>query len=190
MNNRSKKRGFSLGEILVAVAIMAVVAAVVIPTFGGQLNKGESARISSDLVSIRSAVEQFLADVRRYPSAMSSLQVKPGIVAPDSGLTGGLYTASQLARWKGPYLTKDIVREQGGRLLSERFVREKLHVRKTGGSTGPTTPIYYDDEALDWSAAVNLAAREWAGKSLGMKEVHLASRFPEVFLGRIDSRSG
>ena len=109
MKTRSRRRGFSLAEILVAVAIMAVVAAVVIPSIGGQLNKGDTARVSSDLISVRSAVEQFLADVRRYPSAMASLQTKPSaLTAGDTGINAsGQYTAAQVARWKGPYMTKD-----------------------------------------------------------------------------------
>jgi general secretion pathway protein G len=105
-----KRKGFSLGEILVAVAILAVIAAVIIPSIGGQLNKGESARISNDLVGIRSGVEQFLADVRRYPSSLVQLQTKPtAALASDTGANAsGTFTALQVARWKGPYLSKDL----------------------------------------------------------------------------------
>lgn len=99
------KRGFSLAEILVAVAIVAVVAAVVIPSIGGQLTKGDAARVNNDLINVRSGIEQYLADVRRYPSAMVQLQTKP--VPADTGIAGGVYSAAQLARWKGPYMTKD-----------------------------------------------------------------------------------
>jgi phenylacetate-CoA ligase len=80
-----------------------------------------------------------------------------------------------------PYLTKDIIREQGARLLSERFDPAKLHARESGGSTGPSTRVYYSQEALDWTAAVNLVSLEWAGKRLHMRELHLATRFPETF---------
>jgi len=80
-----------------------------------------------------------------------------------------------------PYLTKDIIREQGDRLLSQRFDRGQLHVRKTGGSTGPSTLIYYSAEALDWTAAVNVVSLDWAGKPRHAREAHLASRFPETF---------
>ncbi|MBD2257266.1 phenylacetate--CoA ligase family protein [Pseudanabaena sp. FACHB-2040] len=78
-----------------------------------------------------------------------------------------------------PYLTKDIIREQGERLLSESCDRTGLHVRKTGGSTGPSTLIYYDDEALDWTAAANLFVLEWTGKKRYTKEAHFSSEFPE-----------
>lgn len=80
-----------------------------------------------------------------------------------------------------PYLTKDTIRAEGSRLISRQFYLEQLHVRKTGGSTGPSTLVYYSNEALDWTAAVNIATLGWAGKRLHAREVHLASRFPEVF---------
>ena len=116
MKRRSKKRGFSLAEILVSVAIMAVIAAVVIPSIGGQLNKGDTGRVTGDLTSVRGAVEQFLADVRRYPSAMVQLQKLPGtsLAAGDSGINNtGVFTASQVARWRGPYMTKDFAGASG-----------------------------------------------------------------------------
>jgi prepilin-type N-terminal cleavage/methylation domain-containing protein len=105
MAGKRKRRGFSLGEILVAVAIMAVVAAVVIPSIGGQLNKGDAARVSSDLINVRSATEQFLADVRKYPSGLTQLVTKP--LLTDLDLLAVAFGASPVARWRGPYMTKD-----------------------------------------------------------------------------------
>ena len=78
-----------------------------------------------------------------------------------------------------PWLTKDIIREQGRRMLHEDYANGFLHERKTGGSTGPSTMIYYSQEDLDWTAAQNILMLEWAGKKLGEKEVHLSTRFLE-----------
>lgn len=107
MRARSNKPGFSLGEILVAIAIVAVIAAVVIPSVGSQLRSGDESRILQDITSIRSASEQFLADVRRYPVSVGQLVGRPAVT--DTGLVGGVFTTSQVNRWRGPYLAKDSV---------------------------------------------------------------------------------
>lgn len=78
-----------------------------------------------------------------------------------------------------PYLTKDIIREQGERLLSRSLVQQRYHACKTGGSTGKSTVIYYDQPAADYSAAVTLYARERIGKRKSEVELHFACRFPD-----------
>lgn len=79
-----------------------------------------------------------------------------------------------------PYLNKDILREQGDRLINEKYKKACLHIRKTSGSTGPSVLIYYSQNALDWTAATNLFVLEWAGKKMHMKETHLSSRHPDT----------
>ena len=110
MTDPRKRTGFSLAEILVAIAIVAVVAAVVIPSIGGQLRSGDESRVQQDLTNIRSGVEQFLADVRRYPNSIGQLtNVPTANAAGQPGLTGGVYTAGQVGRWRGPYISKDSI---------------------------------------------------------------------------------
>ena len=82
---------------------------------------------------------------------------------------------------KVPYLTKEIIQREGDRLLSNKYPRNTLHERKTGGSTGTSTLIYYSQESLDWTAASNLHAISWTGKKRHMREVHFSSLFPETF---------
>ncbi len=79
-----------------------------------------------------------------------------------------------------PYLTKDIVREQGGRMLSQDLDGMRYYDMKTGGSTGLSAHIFYDQEALDYSAAVTLYARERVGKKKHHSELHFACRFPDA----------
>jgi prepilin-type N-terminal cleavage/methylation domain-containing protein len=108
MKSSSNRRGFSLGEVLVAVAIIAVIAAVVIPSVSSQLKTGDESRIGQDLRSVRSAVTQFLSDVRRYPKTIGQLVRRPTAAsATDGSLDGSVYTTAQVARWRGPYLSKD-----------------------------------------------------------------------------------
>ena len=118
---RSTRRGFTLGEVLVTVALVAVLAAVVLPAVGSQITKGDLGRVSSDLLTMRSAMEQFISDVRRYPNSVAQLTNKPGITTAFGPLLAAgnatcpatppvftiLYTAQEVARWRGPYLNKD-----------------------------------------------------------------------------------
>lgn len=83
---------------------------------------------------------------------------------------------------KLPYLTKEIIQKERHRLINENYLKNNdLHERKTGGSTGVSTLIYYSQESLDWTAASNLHAISWTGKKRHMKEIHLSSYFPETF---------
>jgi phenylacetate-CoA ligase len=78
-----------------------------------------------------------------------------------------------------PYLTKDIVREQGTRLLSRALEACRHHRVKTGGSTGPSAFFFYDQEAADWSSAVTIYARERIGAPRWQPQMHLAARFTD-----------
>ena len=78
-----------------------------------------------------------------------------------------------------PFLTKDVLREEGGRILSTRKADAPLHIRKTGGSTGPSAEVRYSQEALDWTAAVHRLVVGWTGKRRHWKEAHLSTRFPK-----------
>jgi len=105
-----------------------------------------------------------------YRDLFKKLNFDPGKLAADAAYLGDL-----------PYLTKDLIREHGARLLSEKFNAADLHLRKTGGSTGASTMIYYSGEALDWTAAANALSQSWCGKGRSQRETHLASRFPDKF---------
>jgi phenylacetate-CoA ligase len=77
-----------------------------------------------------------------------------------------------------PYLTKDIIREQGSRMLSKPLNQIKYDECKTGGSTGPSSIIYYTKDASDFSAATTLYARESIGKFKWRHAIHFACQFP------------
>ena len=80
-----------------------------------------------------------------------------------------------------PYLTKDIIREQGERMLADGWQAKKQHHMKTGGSSGKSAIIYYGQDDADLSSAVTLYSRNSIGKKHSMFEMHFASRFPEKF---------
>lgn len=126
----------------------------------------------------RHRAHQRLADLVRfsathvpyYRDLFASLSFDPENVAKDPAYMQDL-----------PFLTKDIIREHGDRLMREDRDGLRLHLCKTGGSTGPSANIYYDQEAADWSSAVTNESRRQIGNTHWRSELHFASKFPEEF---------
>ncbi len=79
-----------------------------------------------------------------------------------------------------PFLTKDIILEQGQRMISTLCVDKRQFHCKTGGSTGKTVVVVYDQEAADWSAAATLYGRSLAGKTPFDSELHFSAKFDDV----------
>lgn len=75
-----------------------------------------------------------------------------------------------------PPLSKKDLREQADKLINKDFELNMLFERKTNGSTGLTTSIYYDQEALDWSSATSFFAQGLLGKKLSDNEVYITSK--------------
>lgn len=103
----SARRGFTLAEILVALALMALLAAVLLPTVAGQVLKGDAGRVVQDLEAVRAGAERFLTDIRRYPGKYSDLS--RAITVANTDILGSAYTSGQVTKWEGPYITKDTI---------------------------------------------------------------------------------
>ena len=58
MNKKLNKKGFTLAELLIVVAIIAVLAAIAIPVFGAQLNK---AKHNADVANVRAVYAEVLS---------------------------------------------------------------------------------------------------------------------------------
>ncbi len=56
---RSSKKGFTLAELLIVIAIIAVLVAIMIPVFSSQLDK---ARAAAELANVRAAYAEALAN--------------------------------------------------------------------------------------------------------------------------------
>jgi phenylacetate-CoA ligase len=66
-----------------------------------------------------------------------------------------------------PLLTKNDIRTQGSRLLSQRFLLAELQCKKTSGSTGVAVKVYVDEDSLQWKRACTIRSDEWSGWRLG-----------------------
>jgi type II secretory pathway pseudopilin PulG len=100
---------FSLVETLVALALIALIAALIIPTAKSQLNKGEVTAVTQNLQGIREAILAYRENVGLYPIQLVQLVTKPGVSGVTTSSSCGTATpAANIAKWRGPYLGQEL----------------------------------------------------------------------------------
>jgi len=92
-NFRTKKRGFTLVEILIAITIITIFAAGITVSLFGRVGDARQARAKQDISQIMTALNVYKLDNFRFPSAGSGLE------ALVNNVDGG-------KRWKGPYIER------------------------------------------------------------------------------------
>lgn len=75
---RRIRRGFTLIELMIVVAIIGILAAVAIPNFLEATNEAKAARIQADLSAIGAAVEIYHIKNGTYPSSLAELVSQTG----------------------------------------------------------------------------------------------------------------
>lgn len=111
------RRGFSMAEILVALAIVAILSAVLLPSLNSHIGKSDASRVATDLTSIQVAAQSFVSDVHRFPSRISQLYTPVTISSQD--IDNVNLPSRLVARWKGPYLVKDVLGGTAGGTISD-----------------------------------------------------------------------
>ncbi|HEY9228265.1 MAG TPA: prepilin-type N-terminal cleavage/methylation domain-containing protein [Gemmatimonadaceae bacterium] len=100
-----RRRGFTLAEVLVSLGLIAVLAAVVVPTIRGRLQDGYEDAIVSEFTSLASAINAYRQDVGHYPPRLDYLTILPA--SPDD-FCGRNLSTSDSAKWRGPYVSRTI----------------------------------------------------------------------------------
>ena len=94
-NNRITQGGFTLIEILVVMAIIAMLAVIVAPDIFNQRAGAQRDAALSQISSLEAALDTYRLDVGEYPDSLA------GLIENDSGR----------AAWNGPYLRRDVPKD-------------------------------------------------------------------------------
>ncbi len=97
------RSGYSLLEILVVLAIIALIAAVVGPRLFAQLDRSKTQTARLQIRSIEAALQTMRLDIGRLPTEQEGLQL---LMQADVNQTPG---------WSGPYLDRSLPSDPWGR---------------------------------------------------------------------------
>jgi type IV pilus assembly protein PilE len=88
MNNAKKRQGFTLIEVMITVAIVAILASIALPTYRDHIRKSVRAEAQAYLLAVAGRQQQFLLDTRAYAGTLATVAINaPASVAAAYDLT-------------------------------------------------------------------------------------------------------
>lgn len=147
-----RQPAFTLVEVIVALAVMLILAAVALPQLGGFLDQKRIEETAALMVKIRDALTAFDVEVGDNAGRLSYLSTP--IVSGDADSCGDAYTVGERNRWpnRGPYV--NFVIDPGAGLATPIGQVENVLGRATTGTTRlritwNNTVALADAQALD-----------------------------------------
>jgi len=80
MNAKRSVQGFSLIELMIAVAVVGILAAIALPAYNSQVRKSRRADAQATLMNVAARQQQTLLDTRAYAANLAAL----GVAVPAS----------------------------------------------------------------------------------------------------------
>ena len=153
---RKKSRGFTLMELMVAIAIVGVLSAIAIPNYLKYRQKGLIGRATGDLKTIQRKIQDLGHDTGLWPNkrpAGSHVTMGAGgevmdLSDPNAGLTangGGAFSD-----WQGPYFTGPFKDPWGHNYFFDGDYNLNGRIVPVVGSFGPNgcCKNAYDDDDI------------------------------------------
>ncbi len=139
------RQGFTLIEVLVVMAILALMAGMVMPRVLGRQKSANLDAAKTQIDAFRGALDQYALDMNSYPSTEQGLAALAK--EPDSEEDG------PKGNWRGPYLGKNSVpKDPWGSKYEYEYPSERFEGKEPAiWSFGPDGIDDTEDDILSWT---------------------------------------
>jgi prepilin-type N-terminal cleavage/methylation domain-containing protein len=104
-SSRGRALGFTLAEIIIAIAILALLTAAALPVVFERLKAGRRSAIIGEMQALQNGILLFYRDVGRYPSRLDFLSMKGN---PMTDACNAQISTQNANKYRGPYVNRPI----------------------------------------------------------------------------------
>jgi prepilin-type N-terminal cleavage/methylation domain-containing protein len=124
MRETRSQKGFTLIELLIVIAIISIIGTIVLPTLNTARDKGRTAAAQGQLRQVLASISLLADDTGKWPNgcpvgviadyesslngAQTGLATAPSVGIQDAGPPLCAWSASDIAKWSGPYIETPI----------------------------------------------------------------------------------
>lgn len=149
-NSASREGGFTLVELMIVVAITAILAAVAVPGYLNHINRVRQSEGTGSLLTARLEMEEFLADNGRYAGTIGCL---PSFLS-NAACLSDCGNASCLNSARLQFYSFSVEAVNGGtyyRIASTRKIYSYAPTDRIFVSSGTNVPVVTNEGALKFS---------------------------------------
>jgi general secretion pathway protein G len=143
--------GFTMVEVVVAMVLVAILAAVLIPVVAERVREGQTSAVAQTMDALSQAVAAYRVDVRRYPTRLEHLTSPPATAYDPCGRQ---VPAAFLDQWRGPYLAANIT--SAGLRVGDATVQDSLETDPASFTTSTVGYLLIETDAVDEETAEGL----------------------------------
>jgi len=147
MSRPTARRGFSLIEIMIALAILVAVGAIVFVNFAPQKDEADRRIALTQIDGFVDALELFRNDLGRFPSEEEGLSVLWN--------KGALEEEDDEAKWNGPYMRQPSPEDGWGTPWEYVFPSEEIEGMYKITSAGPDGELDTEDDITSLDRMMN-----------------------------------